>query len=399
MNTLYRLTDELIARRLQERSASPDGHLLADILLATDAVPQRRTALVRGWSTAWSLLILVLLLAALAAIGIALAPPPMPPGLHVRVGTPTGGFGLSPDGRWGMAHIPGPGMGVVSTDPNAPRGAYGVPTPVVSWKGSNGGTAWSPDSRYVAWHGDLVAGAVTIYDLEHPGSAPRTIFVAEQVAVTAGFNGMLWSPDGSQILLETTNCEYPCSAPGSATQLYLLDVASGSVHPISRTLPPGWVSAWAPDGRSLGFVGGLIIDLQGSPIRDLLPAVPDGVYVGHETCFSGPRWSPDGRRIAIIDPLTKGKGRLLVFDAGAAEPREVVADACAIIGWSPDADRIVFVSGDSFATKWVEQGNGGGRQPTGPGSDAWIVAADGGKPELIKHLGWGEVPILDWSSP
>ena len=85
----------------------------------------------------------------------------------------------------------------------------------------------------------------------------------------------------------------------------------------------------------IGFVGGLIVDLHGQTIRDLLPAVSDtGAGAPHE-CGSGPVWSPDGRRIAIIDPLTPNNGRLLIFDPGASAPRVLAAEACAIVGWSP----------------------------------------------------------------
>jgi Tol biopolymer transport system component len=400
MSSSYRLTDQVIARRLAERTASPNPGLVADILRATETHPQRRGRLFRAWSTASVLLMLALLLVALAAIGIATAPRPMPPGLSVSVGHPMGGLQLSPDGRWGLPMAPGGHHAVVSTDPGAPRAADGSYEAVVTLKGdASGGAAWSPDSRYVAWYGTSYPGVVTIYDLDHPHAAPTTISVAAALSGTARFIGMLWSPDGSQILFGTANCEYPCSAPSSATQLYLLDVRTGSMKVVSRTLPPGPVSTWAPDGQSIGFVGGLIIDLHGQAIRDLLPLVSDSAPSTRKECGSGPHWSPDGRRIAIIDSLTPDSGRLLIFDPGASGARVLAADACAIIGWSPAGDRIVFRTGDPFATESVQQGQGGGLPPTGPGSDAWIVSVDGGEPQLIKHLGWGEVPILAWSSP
>jgi hypothetical protein len=392
MSSSYRLTDQVIARRLAERTASPNPGLVADILRAIETHPQRRGRLFRAWSTASVLLMLALLLVALAAIGIATAPRPMPPGLSVSVGHPTGGLQLSPDGRWDVPQSQD-GHAVVSTDPSSPRDAHGLRVAVVHWKGHSGGVAWSPDSRYVAWHGTSSPGVVTIYDLEHPSATPMAISVAGDVPVNGGFLSMLWSPDGAQILFETTNCEYPCSAPGSATQLYLLDPLTGAVQVVSRTLPPGVVTSWAPDGQSLGFTGGLIVDLHGATIRDLLPAVQDDQYLAPTTCFSGPVWTPDGSRVAIIEPLTQGAGRLLIFDPGATEPRVLAASACAIIGWSPDGTRIVYGTGDTFARQ------GAGQQPTGPGSDVWIVPADGGEPQLIKHLGWGEVPILAWSSP
>lgn len=159
-------------------------------------------------------------------------------------------------------------------------------------------------------------------------------------------------------------------------------------------IDPSWRS-----GQSLGFRGGLIIDLHGNTIRDLLPAVSetDPISVSPGQCGSpGPSWSPDGRQIAIIHYLAQDSGRLLVFDQGASTARVLAADACAITGWSPDGARIVFVSGDPFfPTRWDEER----QRPTGPGSDAWIVGVDGGEPQLIKHLGYGEVPILAWSDP
>jgi hypothetical protein len=392
------LTDELIARRLAERTMTPDPGLLTDILRATETNPQRRPWLRDAWSASWLLLGLLLLLAALAAIAIATAPPPMPPGLQVSVGRPMGGLQLSPDGRWAVP-MTGEGHALVSTDPGAPRGADGQPKPVVTWKGHSGGIAWSPDSRYLAWHGTLSPGVVTIYDIEHSDAAPRTISVAGEVPSTALFLGMLWSADGSQILFQTANCPDDCAVPGAMLQALVVDVRSGALDVVSPSLPPGYVSGWAPDGKSLGLLGGLIVDLRGQPIRDLLPAVSDVPSTASMSCVSGPVWSPDGRRIAIINPLTNDSGRLLIFDPGASEARVLAVDACRITGWSPDGERIVFVTGISFATKWVKEGDGGGLQPTGPGSDAWIVRADGGEPQLVKHLDWGEVPILVWSSP
>jgi hypothetical protein len=397
MSSLHQLTDQVLARRLAERTMSPNSGLVTDIMRAIDSQSQRRSRLLEAWSPAWQVLIVVLVLAVLAAIGIATAPPPMPPGLQVRAGTPMGGLGLSPDGRWGLPMAPGGQHAVVSTDPGAPRAADGSFEAVITLKGIGGGAAWSPDSSHLAWYGESTPGVVRIYDLDQPQAAPRTIDVGAEVTGTARFTGMLWSPDGSQILFETSNCDYPCMAPASATQLYLLSVSTQSVDVISRTLPPGWANGWAPDGKTLGFAGGLIVDLHGRTIRDLLPEV--SLPASLSSCGSpGPAWSPDGSRIAIIDPLSPNSRRLLVFDVGGSPPMVLAADACGIVGWSPDGRRIVFVTGNSFATKWVQQGQGGGMQPTGPGSDAWIVPVDGGQPQLIKHLAWGEVPILTWSA-
>jgi Tol biopolymer transport system component len=238
---------------------------------------------------------------------------------------------------------------------------------------------------------------LAIYDLDHPEAIPRTISVAEQLPPGVHFDAMIWSPDGRQILFETTNCEYPCTAPGSALQLHTIDLATGAVQVVSQSLPPGLVVSWAPDGKTLGFRDGLIVDLHGTTVRDLLPAVSNAASAAPMTCWSGPIWSPDGSRIAIIDPLPHDAGRLLVFDPGADQPRVLAASACAIIGWSPDGARIVYRTGDPFAERWVQEGDSGGLRPAGAGSDAWIISVNGGAPQGLKHLDWGQVPILTWS--
>lgn len=346
--------------------------------------------------TFWGMLVIGPLVAVAAAVVVTVLLSTTPPDLQVAAKAPLGGLPLSPDGRWALPHTH-EGHAVVSTDPNGPRRADGQPVQVVTWKGHSGGVGWSPDSRYVAWYGTESPGVVTIHDLEHPASTPRSISLEGTVPPTERFIGMLWSPDGSRILFETANCEYPCSSPGSASQLYLVELAAGTVSTVSQTLSPGLVTAWSPDGQSLGLSGGLIVDLHGNSVRDLLPSLSDAYFPPPMPCTSGPIWSPDGSRIAIIDPLPDGGGVLFMFDPGASEARLLAGSACAIIGWSPDGTRLVFGTGDSFATRWVQSGSGGGSQPMGSGSDIWIIAAEGGTPQGLKHIPWGDVPILTWA--
>jgi hypothetical protein len=70
MSRSLRLTDELIARRLAERSLSPDPGLVADILRGIESQSQRRSSMFGAWSTAWVPLVLALLLALVTGLAL-----------------------------------------------------------------------------------------------------------------------------------------------------------------------------------------------------------------------------------------------------------------------------------------------------------------------------------------
>jgi Tol biopolymer transport system component len=152
-------------------------------------------------------------------------------------------------------------------------------------------------------------------------------------------------------------------------------------------LGPGREPAWSPDGRQIAFTGnagssGLSV-FEGDAVIYVMNADGSGRrQLTHPTSYYGasqPTWSPDGRKIAFVQPSSeeddsRAPGALFVMNAdGSAQTRVLrtltgCSITCAGISnptWSPDGTRIAYsiwgrksyhASGDVF----VVNANGSG---------------------------------------
>jgi hypothetical protein len=124
--------------------------------------------------------------------------------------------------------------------------------------------------------------------------------------------------------------------------------------------PPGKVSAAFP-----GANGRIAFDDTFS--HNIYTVLPDGTHQrqlttdGHSV---GPRWSPNGRKIAF-----SRRGELWVMDADGTHQHRVGAVTRGYQpAWSPDARRLVYV-----------------HVPVGKKGDIWTVSVSGGTPQRITH--------------
>ena len=119
--------------------------------------------------------------------------------------------------------------------------------------------------------------------------------------------------------------------------------------------------AWAPDGRRVASLQGLI---RGSEYyegaRRLVTLAPDGgdprvlvTHDGHEVTTGlarhSPVWSPDGRRLAFAAAAGRTQVGLYTVPADGAAPRRLnflrpLATTMSAPAWSPDGRRLAFVS-------------------------------------------------------
>ena len=122
--------------------------------------------------------------------------------------------------------------------------------------------------------------------------------------------GPVQSPDGSRL------------AFSALTQLYAMDLPSGTPQRVTQGSEREFLPAWSPDGRWLAYVtwsaeGGHIwkvrADGSGSPQR----------LTGTAAFYSDPAWSPDGSRIVAL----RGNARARLvrpFDFGAVAGMDVI---------------------------------------------------------------------------
>jgi len=152
------------------------------------------------------------------------------------------------------------------------------------------------------------------------------------------------------VMLAATACSSPAQAPpaqappadfGSAVGIFLMDRDGAGV----RELVAGGNPAWSPDGSLLAFAGSdgvgnvdvYVVDAQGGGGVRLTNAL------GHD---SVPTWSPDGDRIAFMSDRD-GNDEIYAMNSDGSEQTRLTdtpwSDAHPT--WSPDGSRIAFDGG------------------------------------------------------
>jgi Tol biopolymer transport system component len=209
---------------------------------------------------------------------------------------------------------------------------------------------WSPDQQHVAY---IRGNNLTVMNANGSGG-----FVAAPDASSAG--GIDWSPDGSKLLYT-----------GLTDNLYIV-----SVDPISGTagtptifLPgPSYDPSWSPDGTMVAF------DRYPCDCQSVSSIFVYDLVSGSEFNFSqavnvngisnawGPKWSPDGTRLAfkgtvsVTTPTRKGTTtwtyrEFFIAKADGSGLFQVTPNTMQIgntPAWSPDGSALLVVSSSNI---------------------------------------------------
>jgi dipeptidyl aminopeptidase/acylaminoacyl peptidase len=338
--------------------------------------------------------------------------------LMQRVGAPT----LSPDGRWAVFGVTQPSyaegeqssdLWLVPTDGSAP------PRQLTHTRGGEGGVAWSPDGRRLAFgarrEGDD-AGQIYVLDVAAGGEAHRV------TSLSTGARAPVWRPDGRALLF--TSDVYPSATTDSANRAAAAErrarkwnarVYDGAptrfwdrwlderrphlfVQPLEPAGPardllagtelagdPGFGgqlgsggegldAVWTPDGSGIVFVATddrdewaradvvqslWLVPAEGGEPRRLTPG-PDS--------YSDPRFRPDGRALyARVEPATEfvyNHDRLAMWPWPALDRRTVLSAAfdgsVGTYGFTPDGRSVLFLAGREARQRLFRVPAGGG---------------------------------------
>jgi dipeptidyl aminopeptidase/acylaminoacyl peptidase len=248
--------------------------------------------------------------------------------LMKRVGAPS----LSPDGRWAVFSLTEPSyteadqasdLWIVPTDGSA------EPRRLTSTRGGEGGVAWSPDGRRIAFsarrEGDD-ASQIYLIDVAQGGEAQRF------TNLSTGAGSPRWRPDGRALLISTM--VYPGAATDSANRAAAAERrARKYVARVFESSPTRLWDHWLDDRRP-----SLIVQLldPGSPARDILASsqLVAGAGFGGQLGNSGEdlaaAWTPDGSGVVFAATANRTDWAwadvvqsLWLVDANGGEPRRL----------------------------------------------------------------------------
>jgi Tol biopolymer transport system component len=148
----------------------------------------------------------------------------------------------------------------------------------------------------------------------------------------------VYSPDGSQILFDTTR--------DGNTEIYVMDADGSDERRLTHDDGEDWGASWSPDG-SISFNS----DRSGEMEIWVMAADGHGArrLTNDELADTAPSWSPDGSRIAYVRSDQFGVGQVWSMKADGSDQRNLsrspsTPDQVWTGGWGPDG-RIVFARG------------------------------------------------------
>jgi Tol biopolymer transport system component len=257
----------------------------------------------------------------------------------------------------------------------------GSPVPVTRDAAIDWDPVWSPDGKYLYFSSNR-GGGMNLWRVPVQEESGRVLGPPEPIHTPSGYSGHLsMSADGRRL-------GYVEQVISSAIYRVSFDPGSETVitEPAPVTPPAAQASrpSLSADGQWLAFnsAGGqedvYVVSSAGSGVRQITSDAPPD---------RGPRWSPDGKRIAFFSKRT-GDWEIWTAAADGGDPRQITFLAGPNVAWpvwSPGGETLAYtVFGvNSFLLdlrkKWDQQAPGPlpRYSESGASFSAWAWSPDG----------------------
>ena len=193
-----------------------------------------------------------------------------------------------------------------------------------------------------------------------------------------------WSPDGTQLVVESGRDCAPESGDPCLNDLYVVNVDGSGMTRLTNTVDVAEEQpAWSPDGRRIAF-GAAVHDINHDLVgEDIYVMNADGTNVmllasapTGGAAFA-PAWSPDGTKILYSVMLDSNFAIYMANTDGSAPVRlSAPSKSAGDIGgsWSPDGTKI------AFTRLWLPSGNEDGTY-----CQVFVMNADGSNPVQLTN--------------
>ncbi len=193
--------------------------------------------------------------------------------------------------------------------------------------------AWSPDGSRIAAIG-ATGSTVSVYAIDAEAKRSQPIALYADRDKTPFY--LYWSPDSEQISFLSSN------TTGLALQLVPADGAAES-RIVATGSPFYW--NWAADGRQMLIHAG---ESSGDARLEMIETDGDGrgAFIASPGRFQTPVISADGRYWAYA-AQTQGNSQIVIVDNETGAQQVQRHAGLTALGWSPAANVLAFISGNS----------------------------------------------------
>jgi Tol biopolymer transport system component len=187
--------------------------------------------------------------------------------------------------------------------------------------------SWSPDGRFLAYHGALKPAQQNAIYVYGPLYSPSQ---SELMPLT-GDNGRAespsWSPDGHKIAFQTDR--------DGNWEIYVMNADGSGPLNLTRSNSDDRLAAWSPDGRMIAFTSNrdgneeiYAMNSDGTGVKRLTDNPAEDSY---------PSWSPDGTQIAFQSSRS-GNMDIFIMNSDGSNVRNLTNNAAvdAAPSWGGD---------------------------------------------------------------
>ncbi len=174
--------------------------------------------------------------------------------------------------------------------------------------------AVSPDGTMIAFHrynADTDISDLVIIESTAPAGTPATEIDSYPAPPNTNYAWPSWSPDSSHLVFARAT-----SAGGGNQDIYVLDVATGTVTQVTFTAAYEAQPQWSPDGTQIAFVrqvgDGKVFVADIDPTTFALTHVTNVTGPGPMFSDGSPKWHPTQNKI-VLNRFKSGWGGSEIF--------------------------------------------------------------------------------------